>query len=461
MRILLLNPPGKKIYVRNYYCSSTSKASYLFHPIDLVMLSARLSEGGNTLFFRDAIADHLSPEKSLNEIARLNPDAVVALTGCVSWNEDIVFFNSLKKRLPETTIIVGGDLFFDNPESFLKEHPSLSAIYFDFISQDVNHYLAGDFEHVRNMAFRQNDTVIVRKNKPEPKDLNDFPVPRQDLFISKNYRFPFAKRHPFATILTSYGCPYDCLFCVGGNIGFASRDSENVLKEIMMLKELGVSEIFFEDFTFGIPRKNIVKLLDAIIQNRMLISWTCFSRVDVLDRDMLCKMKEAGCHTIIFGVESGDERILKLYNKKYTKDQVTAAFKHCKEIGIRTAGTFIIGLPEETEESCLATIRFAKELDCDFASFNVAVPRSGTALREKSIEKKLIKDEDIQFDHSGDEIAMATNHLNKEEVLRLKRLAVREFYFRPGYILRRIRNLSSFWELRQHVSESWSLFRKN
>lgn len=461
MKVLLLNPPGKNIYVRNYYCSSTSKTNYLFHPIDLVMLSGRLAAWNNNLSFLDSIAERLSPEDSLNKIIKMRPDAIIALTGSVSWNEDLAFFNKLKQKLPGTCILVGGDVFFDNPENILRKCRSISAIYFDFVSEDINYFLRKEFSRIKNMAFRKNGELVLKRHKPGKDVLANFPIPKQELFISKNYRFPFVKRYPFATVLTNFGCPYKCSFCIGGNIGFSARDSGNVMKELMLLVKLGVKEIFFEDYTFGIPQKMIMQLLDEIIENDLGISWTCFSRVDVLKEEMLDRMKKAGCHTIIFGVESGNESMLKLYNKGYTKSQIISTFKQCKRLGIRTVGTFILGLPEETRDTCLETIHFAKELDCDFASFNVAVPRAGTKLREKSIKENLIEEDVINFDHSGDEIAMSTNSLSKEEMLQLKRLAIRKFYFRPKYILKRLKNLSSFTELREQISECWSLFKKN
>ena len=461
MKILLLNPPGKKIYVRNYYCSSTSKANYLFHPIDLIMISGRLAACNDNLFFLDSIAERLSPEDSLNKIIKMRPDAIIALTGSVSWNEDLAFFNKLKLKLPETRILVGGDVFFDNPEDILRNCQCVSAIYFDFISEDINYFLRNEFSQIKNMAFWENGELVLKRHKPGKDDLDNFPIPKQELFISKNYRFPFVKRYPFATVLTNFGCPYKCSFCIGGNIGFSVREPENVLKELMLLVKLDVREIFFEDFTFGIPQKMIMQLLDEIIKNDLGISWTCFSRVDVLKEEMLDKMKKAGCHTIIFGVESGNEKILKLYNKGYTKSQIFNTFQQCKQIGIRTVGTFILGLPEETRDTCLETICFAKELDCDFASFNVAVPRAGTKLREKSIKENLIEEDVINFDHSGDEIAMSTNSLSKEEMLQLKRMAIRKFYFRPKYILKRLKALSSFTELKEQISECWFLLKKN
>ncbi|MBI5742145.1 MAG: radical SAM protein [Nitrospirae bacterium] len=461
MRILLLNPPGKNIYVRNYYCSSTSKANYLFHPIDLIMLSGRLKAAGNKLFFLDAIAERLSPEKALERIMSVNPEVVVALTGCVSWSEDSDFFNMIKTRLPATQIIAGGDVFLDEPAEFLIKCPVLSAIYLDFISDDINCFIEGRFDHIKNMAFRQDGRIVLRRNKPGPGDLDDFPAPRQELFVGGRYRFPFVKKYPYATVLSTFGCPYRCRFCIGGNIGFAARAPENTLEELSALKELGIQEIFFEDYTFGIPHKNTGILLDLIMEKALNISWSCFSRVDVLKEDMLHRMKEAGCHTIIFGVESGNERILELYNKKFTKEQVAAAFRLCKKAGIRTVGTFILGLPEETRETCMETIGFAMELDCDFASFNVAVPRAGTELRKESLKKNLIGKDDVNLDHSGDIIAMATDHLSRAEMLELKRKAVREFYLRPGYIFKRLRGISSVLEIREQVSECWSLLKKN
>lgn len=449
MKVLLLNPPGDKLYVRSYYCGSTSKANYLFQPLDLLMLSGRLSQE-HDIFLLDCIADGLSSEEAIKKIIACQPEVLICVVSIVSWESDAVFLSKLKKKLPNLKVIANGDVFFDEPERLMQDNDSIDAVIFDFISSDVLNYLNRAEENITNMLYRRQGGFVFKKDR-DRGNLFSIPIPRHELFLNKNYRFPFAKHHPFATVLTSFGCPFQCSFCIANNLGFKYRQSQEVIEELEYISSLGIKEIFFEDMSFGLPRENILELCNAMIAQGLNFNWTCFSRVDLVDNELLALMKGAGCHTVIFGVESASPEILNTYHKGYTIPQIAAAFRMCRKIGIRTVATFILGLPEETKESCLETIKFAKHLGCDYASFNIAAPRPGTELRKIAIEDSLIKKEDIVFDHSGKMVAMPSRYLSKRELTVLKRKAIINFYLRPGYIFKKLITVKSYAELKERI----------
>jgi anaerobic magnesium-protoporphyrin IX monomethyl ester cyclase len=233
------------------------------------------------------------------------------------------------------------------------------------------------------------------------------------------------------------------------------------MEELRTISALGTHEIFFNDLTFGVPRGNAAELCRLMKAEGFNFGWTCFSRVDSVDDEMLALMKQSGCHTIIFGVESASEPILKIYHKGYTKADVIEMFNKCRRIGIKTVATFILGLPEDTQESCLETIEFSKAIHCDYASFNIAVPRPGTGLRQVAVAEGLIEKNDIVFDHSGQTIFSLSRHLSNKELERLKKKAIREFYFRPSYLLTQIAKVRSFEALRAGVREFFALIANN
>jgi anaerobic magnesium-protoporphyrin IX monomethyl ester cyclase len=175
-------------------------------------------------------------------------------------------------------------------------------------------------------------------------------------------------------------------------------------------------------------------------------------------------MKKAGCKLIMFGVEWAENERLEHYKKHYTIDQIRATFKLTKKLKIQRLGTFLIGVPGQTKESILDTVKFAIEIDADYASFNVAVPRSNTSFREEAISDGLIAADDKSMDQSGSFIAMGTGELNQYEVMKLKKKAYRMFYFRLSYLFKRLRGLSNWVELKSHFNEGWfivkSLLRK-
>jgi anaerobic magnesium-protoporphyrin IX monomethyl ester cyclase len=454
MNVLLLNPPGTQPFVRDYYCSKVSKSNYLFQPIDLVMLSGILSERYE-LTVCDAIADRLSVESTLTLIKALRPDVVISLAGSVSLNDDLAFLEQAARLTG--TLLVSGDAFLDQPLIWLERCPFISGILFDFTSADVAAFLDGDILAAPSIMTTGNTNVYKR---PRGQEFS-IPVPRHEKFTSPNYRFPFVRQREFATLLTDFGCPYHCSFCVMASLGYRYRPVDNVMEELRYLRKLGKRELFFIDQSFGVKKDRAIELCKRMAGEKLAFGWVCYSRVDLIDRELLDHMKRAGCHTIIFGVESASSMILERYQKGYTKEDILSTFRMCRENGVRTVATFIIGLPEETRQTAYETIKFLKIIDCDFASFNIAVPRAATGLRETAIKEGLASADMTMMDQSGTSIAMASHHLSSGEINDLKHLALRTFYLRPRYLLRRLAGIRSWYELCEQVREGFHMLRDN
>jgi anaerobic magnesium-protoporphyrin IX monomethyl ester cyclase len=354
-------------------------------------------------------------------------------------------------------VLIGtGDIFLERGEELLAKNPFIDVALLDFSSDDLLKYLEGSER--QNMVVREGGEAHALPIKRGAYEKFSLPIPRHDLFLHKAYRLPFLDR-PFATVLTDFGCPFKCTFCVMSTLGYRYRDVENILEELSFIRSLDVSNIFFIDQTFRARRTDNLELCRAMVSGGFKFNWICYSRVDVVDEEVLLKMKEAGCHTIMFGVESGSPQILSAYRKGYTLERIRETFALCKKLGIRTVGTFIIGLPEDTEQSCRETIDLACSLDCDYASFNFAVPRSGTGLRSDAVQRGLINADIAMMDQSGSFIAMPTLTLSTERLKQLRRLAICRYYLRPGYLWKRLRRLSSPQELREMVYAGVSLFR--
>jgi len=196
-----------------------------------------------------------------------------------------------------------------------------------------------------------------------------------------------------------------------------------------------------------------------MIGNKFNFYWSCSSRVDILDENLLKLMKQSGCHTIQFGVESGSQKILDRYNKKFTLEQVKKTFSLCHKLGIRTMAHFILGLPGENERTILKTINLAKELKCDFAAFNIASPRIGTELRKEAIKNKWLTSSNLsRTDSSLTYPVIKTEELSPEKLWELRNKAIRDFYFRPSYIMKKILHLNSLNELKILSRQAFLLF---
>jgi uncharacterized radical SAM superfamily protein len=457
MRVLLLNPPGEEIYIRDYFCSKTTKSNYLFHPVDLLGLSGTLMEKHDVQVL-DCMAEGLNGDQAMLRLEAFEPDAVVSLVGSVSWEQDRGFLAQVAAN--GVRVMAIGDVLHEDASRRLKEEPWLEAALDDFTNKDVLYLLAHDYDAVQRATFRSLAGKIVTRNERARGNSFRLPRPRHELFPSGGYRFSFAKQARFATVLTDYGCPYPCTFCVIGTLGFRTRPVEDVLEEIDALRDSGTHEFFFMDQTFGIQRKRAFELC-AAFESRGDLSWTAFTRPDHGDQEMLEAMVRGGCHTVIMGVESADDVLLEIYRKGYNASSVVDAFRRADAAGLRTVGTFIIGLPEETQESLDVTLKLAMNLKLDFMSLNMAVPRFGTDFRSQAIDSGLADREALVMDQAGSDACLNTQKLDRKTMLAMKKKMVRRFYFRPSYLMHRVRSVESFAEFVGQVREGFSLLARN
>jgi hypothetical protein len=463
--ILLLNPPGDQRYIRDYYCSHISKASYIWHPYDLFVQSGILGQDHDVVAL-DANIDNYSFERTAEHLARFNFDTVLMLTGQVSWKNDFAF---AAQYLQGKTLIASGDVTIANGKDLLERYPFLEATLQDFTLPAVNDYLArkddnggkalDSSEAIPGLLYRNTSGEMI--DGPVYPSYGRFrhPVPKYELFPWKRYRVPHARKIPFASMMTDFGCPYHCSFCITGNFGYRMRDLDNVAEELEYLHGLGIEDIWFKDVVFGVNKRHYYELLDLLTNGPHQFRWATLSRVDIVTEELLEKMSRAGCHTIQFGVESSDQKILESIEKGISPERVKEVFSLCRKLGIRTLAHFILGLPGETLQTAKDTIDFALEIDPDFASFNVASPRLGTALRDEALEKGYIPNELTELDNSISFPTMELGTLSKEEVWNLRREAIRRFYLRPRYLWRRLVGVRSARELGNSVFEGASLLR--
>ncbi len=451
MNVLLLNPPGKRLYLRDYFCSQYSKADYLPPPIDFLVLSGILKEGHNVEVF-DSIVARRNSEETLDWITGRNFEAIIVLTSFITWAEDRKFFRKLKELLDIRLIGIGDILLFKGKE-ILKNNDFFDAGILDFTGNGILKYL--DSERPKSMIVREEDSVETYAG--ESGQTVSYPLPDHELFSLRDYRWPFVKEYPFSSVLTAYGCPFRCTFCPYYCFDFKIRPPEDVIEEIKHLESKGIKEIYIKDLTFGADKKHSMEVCSSLIGNDIDVRWSCFSHAGVLDEEMIKTMKRGGCHTIMLGVESANDEMLERYGKGTTTREIREVFNLCHETGISTLGTFLIGLPGENERDIGKTVDFALELDCDYASFNVMEIPPETPLREEAEKKGWIpKGKEPGDEYYGIEIP-ESDGLTKKEKMDLARKAERRFYLRPDYLLKRLLSIKSFEELWNIVKQGFKL----
>lgn len=455
-KVLLLNPPGDRLYIRDQFCSHVSKGTYYWQPLDLLMLSATLDAEGYELDVVDAIAERMSPEETHRRIRRFAPDTVVFLTGSDSFAEDIEFIGEVKRRGVGVAVGVG-DILREKGDRLLMKHNVMDACLNDFVTHGLPAFLEGRLDEAENMTVRM-DTVVKRvPAEPRPKTFTMAP-PRYDLFALDRYSMPYNKYSPYATLITSSWCPYGCSYCPFARTPYRIRDVDNVLENLEHIRRMGIRQVHIADWTFGVDRRQAKAILEGMIDAKFGFTWSCLSRVDLMDRELLELIKTAGCDLIEFGVESGSQEMHDRYGKAVTVDQVRRVFRWANALDLSTLGTFILGLPGETREGMQQTLDLALEIEPTFCSFNVASPRMGTRLRREMIERgQIADDDDAILDSSRSLPVFSTAELSAEEVLSFQKKAIRSFYLRPSYLARRMRRMGSWVELQNHFGNGLSL----
>lgn len=454
-KILLLNPPGKLLYARDKYCTSISKANYYWPQIDLLVLSGRLKDHYDVTLI-DAIATDQTPEVLLQKIETVNYKAVIFLTSSASFDEDFAFVGSLKKRCPALLTIGNGGLLLMRGETIMGTHPELDAILLDFTSTGILDYLSGT-PQPKDMITRHNESIL--RGKQSQEGVFTYPVPLHEQLPIGRYIMPVIAERRLSVSITSIGCRYGCTFCIPSRIPFKRRPAENVIEELQALDRLGFTHVLFHDSTFIADRRYVLELCNLMIQHHVKIRWTCQTRVDTVDEQILSVMHKAGCRAIEYGVESGDDNVLKEMNKGISVDQIRNSFRATHRQNIRTVGFFIIGMPGETRNTMQKTIDLAIEIDCDYASFSLPMPHPGTRLGESVKKNGWVLSERELFDDVSNpsrNIPMVDHDLAWE----MRALAYRKFYLRTPYIFKRIRKTRSFYELYIQFREFLSILKR-
>jgi radical SAM superfamily enzyme YgiQ (UPF0313 family) len=430
-KVLLLNPPADRLILRDFCCGESSKAKYYWPPADLLVLSGILWKKFNVQVL-DANVLRLSFKESLKRVLRAKPDSVIFLTSAVSMEGDFSFVKKVKEETGCSAYTLG-DIVYFKPKMVMEEYPFLDGIIFDFTSQEVVKLLEGRNKELRDVAYRQGKKIIL--GKKSTKREFEYPVPRHELFPLKMYNLPYARYKPVSTVLTNYGCPYNCAFCASGKLYFKQRKIDNLIKELEYVQKLGIKEVFVRDLTFAVSIKRGKEICRKMIGNRIKLSWTCEARVDTLDEELIGLMKRAGCHLIMIGVESASDLMLRKTNKAITLQRTKEIFNYVHKKGITTLGHFIIGLPEDTRKSINDTIKLAKDIGCDYASINLYVPRLGSDFRNMLVKEGKVSEGDLtELDCSAD--VKSVCGIPKEELLKLHKKALVQFYLRPGHMLR-------------------------
>lgn len=393
----------------------------------------------------------------LSHDSNVKTDIVGISSMSVNINESFKIAKEIKAKNPKSFIILGGIHPTVMPEHALSE-PAVDLVVIGEGEITMLEILNDNpFGEIDGIAYRQDGKVKINKRRKLIKNLDILPIPAYDLLDFTKYHSPYARRKPFMSMVRSRGCPFACTFCGNPKMfgrTFRVQSPQRTMDEIVhLVMYYNIKELSFKDTELTLDPR-LGELCERLIYFNGGFIWSCNGRVSNVNKKLLDLMKKAGCYSITFGIESGDQGILDLMKKQITLEQAQEGVRLAKEAGLQVVNNFMIGNAFDTKETIEKTIDFAKKLNSDFAYFGFATPFPGTELREQALENNWILDESMDAIRYDDCMMNATN-MTLEELKPYLKKAYKSFYFRPRFLLKKALRFSEYPNYAEGLKKIW------
>lgn len=461
MKVFFVNPPFKAEhgkFARENRSAAITRSGTLYYPLWLIYAAAVCEKDGFDVEFLDAPATPLDYGQSMKAIDQRGAETrlFVVDTSTPSIYSDIAFADALKEKYPEAYVMLVGTHPSALPEETLGNARWVDAVAlkeFDYIVRDVARALrdGGNPSDVLGLAWCD-EARNVTVNDPYPfiTDLDEIPFAAE--FVKKHLDerdyFFAASAYPEIQIFTGRGCPAHCTFCVYPQTmhghRYRLRSAENVVDEFQHIADNfpDVKEVVIEDDTFTIDKRRVATICEMLIERGLSkkLRWLCNARVN-LDYDTMVLMRKAGCHLIIPGIESGSQEILDNIRKGTTLEQVERYMADAKRAKIKVHACYMVGNRGETQETMRQTLDLAMRLKADTAQFYPLLPFPGTEAYRWAKENDYIRGDYSDYVKEDGTInaLLELPGLTAEEMVSFCDDARKRYYWRPGYILHRLR----------------------
>ena len=477
--ILLVNPPTPDggLWIRTQHrVGRRTRENMVWPQVSLAQMAALLHDNYSIQII-DANAERIGWPEFTRLLAQYQPRYYMTQVTAPTLENDLYGCFLAKARGAQT--IAFGTHVTPIPEETLRPYPALDYVLVgepDLTIRDLLDHLEGkiaqrpphiqklfadhdptyqpalmpdggvDLGGIKGLAWRDRGRIVQNLTRPFLRSLDDMPHPLHHLLPWQKYRMPLIKG-PFTFIVTSRGCPAGCTYCikhVSYQYSVRLRSPDHIMEELWQLKRMGLNNIHMYADLFTVNRDQVVELCRKMIAQKINLRWTCNSRVDYVDEEMLRLMGQAGNWLISWGIESGNEQILRHARKGAYPDKAEQALRWARAAGIKNWGYFIIGLPGETETTIRQTIAFAKKLPLDIALFHVAAPYPGTPFFFEVVQNNWFRPgtrwEQVDMDQGT---VLDYPDLPAEKLLYWQKRAFREWAFRPGPMVTYLKMLLS------------------
>lgn len=442
-------------------------------PLGLGYLAAIVEQKGLICRIIDANVLKMKVPSILAEIKKSRPKIIGISVNLYSYQISLTLIKKIKKNFPEVAVILGGPTPTSSPQKMLIISKADAVCVGEgeaTFGEILDHYQKNEhlFKKVSGVVYTSNKKTIRNDPREFIKNINQIPFPAYHLFPNLDKYKSRTVKTPFAPLLTSRGCPFRCVFCskdVFKNY-CRMRSADNVIKEIdYLVNKFGIKQIDILDDNFTLDKKRTKEILDLLIKRNynLYVNLQSGVRTEGIDKIVINKMKKAKIFKIPFGVESGNPEILRNIRKQLNLNKVLKCTLMAKEAGIKVYGFFIIGLPGDTAETMQQTIDFAIKMNPNVANFTIAIPFPGTELYNTVKEKGRFlvnMDDGINAGFYANQVFYELEGMNKDDVLKYYKKAMKSFYFRPIKIWELIISMTSLSEIQWFIKTSILMLKK-
>ena len=465
MRIVFVNPPITK---EERYGSLAAAGSYS-PPLALCALAAVTRQHGRETSIIDAPVEGLNHADTVRRIESLKADVVGITSVTSTFRSAARLAGLIKEASPGTTVIAGGVHVSALPEESLLQNPGIDVAVIGEGEETIVELLAAlerrePLDGVRGLAIRGGGGVVITEARPLIHDLDVLPFPAWDLLprfpAAYNVQAQSVAHSPSTSICSSRGCTGRCTFCDRRIFGrhLRAHSAEYVIRMIIELRDrFGIRDIQFEDDNLMVFRKRLFELCDAFEQRKLGVSWSCQARVDMVMPETLQRMKQAGCWMILYGVESGSQKILDIMAKGITIEKIERAIALTHKAGIQCKGFFITGFLGETKETLRESYEFIRRCKLDDISNHYYCPFPGSEAFDQAPQYGSVVGDWADMTYYRP--VFIPNGLTAEDLVRHTKDCYRTFYMRPRVVLGYLKRARSLSDLSVYARAAMALVR--
>jgi radical SAM superfamily enzyme YgiQ (UPF0313 family) len=415
------------------------------HP-GVAYVAAAARRAGHEVAVLDAWTARLGLREVVRRAVRYAPDVVAFTAATPQVSPAAVTAAALRRALPRALMVVGGAHPSALPEQTLVEFPPFDAVVagegeLAFVALLARRADPEAWREVPGVCFRRGEAVVRGPERTRILDLDALPFPAFDLFDLDGPSALYSGRNDgrSVTLTTARGCPYRCTFCQNPmGLKYRARSIESIIDEIRwVVRTFGVRRLTITDETFSLDRARTVRLCEAMLRADVprRLAWSCLTRSDAVDPELLRLLRRAGCDAIFYGIETGDPEVMTRAQKRIDVEQTVRAVRWSREAGLFVHANVILGLPGETRRTARETIAYALRVDPDACGFNVLTPWPGTAIYEAARRHEQgLRLRTTDWTHFGVVVggALELDTLPWTELELLQLYAYARFYLRPS-----------------------------